>query len=194
MVLQANSSPRQYPEIENIFFLDGSPAVMRTYAQKYKSPGIEREIDILFSFVMILGTEINAINFKEKLRSLSSTSERIKYTAHKLKTFFKNMTEEDLQMAFDLFNKKVQMAIKYSPKRKFRQDVILIKAEKSFSLSGSTSETLDVEKDCDGEIIVHTIKGSHKSFIEGACAQEVASILNGIKFGEMFTDMNLSKM
>ncbi|GFQ80458.1 fatty acid synthase [Trichonephila clavata] len=146
MALQANSSPQQYPEVENIFFLDGSPAIMRAYSQKYKTPGIMREIDILFTFVMILGAEINAVNFKEELMALSSTSERIKYSTHKLKTFFKNMMEEDLQMAFDLFNKKIQMAIKHSPKRKFRQNVILIKAENSFSLSGSTSETLDVEK------------------------------------------------
>ncbi|GFV24238.1 fatty acid synthase [Trichonephila clavipes] len=147
MVLQAENQPLQYPQIQNIFFLDGSPAVMRGYVKKYKScTCIKEEIDILLWFVMLLGTEMNVLNLKKELMSLSSPPERIKCTVHKLKSFFKNMTEEDMQMVFDLFIKKVQMIIKYSPKRKLRQDVILFKAEKRLNLSVSISESLDLDK------------------------------------------------
>ncbi|GFR26748.1 fatty acid synthase [Trichonephila clavata] len=194
MALQAENQPQQYPEIQNIFFLDGSPAILRIYSQKYNSSGVKREVDILFSFIMVLGVEINALKFKEELTSLSSSTERIKFTAHKLKTFHSNMTVEDLQIAFDLFHKKLEMTIKYSPKCKLRQDVILIKAEHSFSVTGNISETFDLEQDCNGNITVHTMKGSHKSFIEGDSAKDLAVILNDINSSEKFSDMYLSKM
>ncbi|GFY74594.1 fatty acid synthase [Trichonephila inaurata madagascariensis] len=192
MVLQAESKPLQYPEIQNIIFLDGSPAVVNAYTKKYQSPGVQREVDLLFAFVMILGIEINSLEFKRELMNLSSTSERIKCTAQKLKKHYRNMTLEDLQEAFDLFYKKVMMAIQYSPKRKLRNDVMLIKSEKSLYVSGNISESFDLEKNCDGHISVHTVKGSHKTFIEGEGTEEVARLLNDI-LSEILPDMRLSK-
>ncbi|GFT98062.1 fatty acid synthase [Trichonephila clavipes] len=115
-------------------------------------------------------------------------------TVHKLKAFYRNMTVGDLQTAFDLFHKKLEMIIKYSPKRKLRKDVTLIKAEHSFSVTGNISQTFDLEQDCDGNITVHTMKGSHKNFIEGKDAKDLALILNDINFSEMFPDMYLSTM
>ncbi|GFV31378.1 fatty acid synthase [Trichonephila clavipes] len=61
MALQAESKPLQYPEIQNIIFLDGSPAVVNAFTKKFQSPGVQREIDLLFTFVMILGIEINSL-------------------------------------------------------------------------------------------------------------------------------------
>ncbi|GFY73232.1 fatty acid synthase [Trichonephila inaurata madagascariensis] len=194
MALQAENQPHQYPEVQNIFFLDGSPALLRVYSQKYNSSGVKREIDILFSFVMVLGVELNTLKFKEELMSLSSRTERIKCTAHKLKAFYRNMTAENLQTAFDLFHKKLEMIIKYSPKRKLQKDVILIKAEHSISVTCNISETFDLEKDCDGNITVYTVRGSHKNFIEGEDAKDLALILSDTNSSEMFPDMYLSTM
>ncbi|GFV31371.1 fatty acid synthase [Trichonephila clavipes] len=103
------------------------------------------------------------------------------------------MTLEDLQEAFDLFYKKVIMTIQYSPKRKLRNDVMLIKSEKNLFVSGNISESFDLEKDCDGYISVHTVKGSHKTFIEGEKAEEVARLLNDISLSEILPDMHLSE-
>ncbi|GFW30834.1 uncharacterized protein TNCV_4089541 [Trichonephila clavipes] len=131
--------------------------------------------------------------FKKELMSLSSTSERIKCTAQKLSNSYRNITLEDLQVAVHLFYKKVMMAIQYSPKRKLRNNVMLIKSEETFSLSCNTSESFDLEKDCDGYITVHTVRGSHKTFIEGEGAEEVARLINNISFSEMLPDMHLSR-
>ncbi|GFW33771.1 hypothetical protein TNCV_4052201 [Trichonephila clavipes] len=84
--------------------------------------------------------------FKEELMSLSSSTERIKCTVHKLKAFYRNMTVGDLQTAFDLFHKKLEMIIKYSPKHKLRKDVTLIKAQPSVSVTGNISQTFDLEQ------------------------------------------------
>ncbi|GFY58542.1 hypothetical protein TNIN_179051 [Trichonephila inaurata madagascariensis] len=47
--------------------------------------------------------------------------------------------------------------------------------------------------DCDGYITGHTIKGSHKTFIEGEGAEEVARLINNISFSELLPDMQLSR-
>ncbi|GFR20273.1 fatty acid synthase [Trichonephila clavata] len=193
MVLQAESQPLQHPEVQNIIFLDGSPAILKAYVKKFQSPGVKRDVDLLFSFVIILGVEINSLEFKKELMRLSSSSERIKCTAQKLNKSYINMTQEDLQVAVNLFFKKAMMAIQYSPKSKVRNDVMLIKSEETFFLSGNTSESFDLEKDCDGYITLHTVKGSHKTFIEGEGAEEVARLLNDISFSEMLPDMHLSR-
>ncbi|GFQ70711.1 hypothetical protein TNCT_209261 [Trichonephila clavata] len=57
MALQAESQPLQHPKIQNIIFLDGSPAFVNSYTKKYQSTGVQREIDLLFAFLMMLGVE-----------------------------------------------------------------------------------------------------------------------------------------
>ncbi|GFQ70077.1 fatty acid synthase [Trichonephila clavata] len=193
MALQAESQPLQHPKIQNIIFLDGSPAFVNSYTKKYQSTGVQREIDLLFAFLMMLGVEKISFEFKKELMSLSSTAERIKCTALKLNNHYRNITLEDVQEAFDLFYRKAMIAIQFSPKRKLRNDVMLIKSEDSLFVSGNISESFDLEKDCDGYISVHTVKGSHKTFIEGEGAEEIARLLSDISFSEMLPDMHLSK-
>ncbi|GFS66889.1 fatty acid synthase, partial [Nephila pilipes] len=193
MILQAERQPHQYPQVQEIIILDGSHAVASVYAKMYKYFDDEEEIHALFSFVVILGTEINLVEYKEEMSSLFSTSDRIKCTAYKLQPYFRNLTPEELQVAFDLFYNKVKMTVKYVPKSKLRKPITLFKAMESLDSKHNISKTYDWEKNCDGHITLHTVKGTHKDFIQGERAKKVAELINDIFLGEMFPDIYLSR-
>ncbi|GFT05837.1 fatty acid synthase, partial [Nephila pilipes] len=192
-ILQAERKPQQYPKVQEIIILDGSRAFASVYGKMYKYFNDEEEIHALCSFVMILGAEINLVEYKEEMSSLFSTSDRIESTAYKLQPYFRNLTPEELQVAFDLFYKKIKMAVKYKPKSKLRKAITLFKAMEGLALKDNISETYDWEKDCDGHITVHTVKGTHKDFIQLENAKKVAELINDILVSEMFPDMFLSR-
>ncbi|GFU38618.1 fatty acid synthase [Nephila pilipes] len=193
MFLQTERQPRQYPQVQEIIILDGSRTLTSVYAKMYKYFDHQEEIHALCSFVTILGAEINLAEYKEEMSSLFSTSDRIKRTADKLQPYFRNLTPEELQVAFDLFYKKIKMTVKYVPKSKLRKAMTLFKATESLARKDNISETYDWEKDCDGHITVYVLKGTHKDFILGESAKKVAELINDILSSEMFPDMYLSK-
>ncbi|GFW30830.1 hypothetical protein TNCV_4089501 [Trichonephila clavipes] len=61
MVRQAESHPLQYPEVQNIIILDGSPDILNAYVKNLQRPGVQREVDLFFTFLMILSVEINSL-------------------------------------------------------------------------------------------------------------------------------------
>ncbi|GFY06785.1 transposable element Tcb2 transposase [Trichonephila clavipes] len=151
--------------IENVWDALGRQVAGRNYPPTNKNTLIRALTEEWDKLPQQLLDNVVQNMFKKELMNLSNASERIKCTAQKLKKNSINMTLEDVEEAFDLFYKKVMMAMQYSPKCKLRNDVMLIKSEKSLVVSDNISESFDLENDCDGYISMHTVKGSHKTFI-----------------------------
>ncbi|GFT42655.1 hypothetical protein NPIL_121421 [Nephila pilipes] len=72
------------------------------------------------------------------------------------------------------------MTVKYTPNGEFRRDITLVKSADSIAIMGNISETYGLEKDCEGHIIAHTVKGTHQNFIQGEGAKKVAELINDI--------------
>lgn len=53
---------------------------------------------------------------------------------------------EDAKLAFELFYKKLLMALKYTPKYKIKSDVTLIKASESVDMAQIFSDVYDLDK------------------------------------------------
>ncbi|GFS78340.1 fatty acid synthase [Nephila pilipes] len=183
MCLQAELEPHKHPKVHNLIFLDGSPALTTDYTKDYKvmfqDSIVEEEAQALCFFV-IQFMDMNMMEFKAEIMKLPSTADRIKYTAAKIMATHKNFELDELKTAFDLYYKKLYLALKYVPKCKLQKDVTLIKASDSISITKTFSESYDLDKICDGKITVHTVKGTHNSFILEKGAKEVSNLLSEI--------------
>lgn len=183
MCLQAELEPHKLPKVHNLIFLDGSPALTTDYTKEYKTMFqdsiVEEEAQALCFFI-IQFMDMNMMEFKAEIMKLPSTADRIKYTAAKIMATHKNFGLDELKTAFDLYYKKIYMALKYVPKCKLQKDVTLIKASDSISITQTFSESYDLDKICDGKITVHTVKGTHNSFIMEKGAKEVSNLLSDI--------------
>ncbi|GBO37874.1 hypothetical protein AVEN_248764-1, partial [Araneus ventricosus] len=118
--------------------------------------------------------------FKKELISLPSLADRIKKSVEKISTTYNNLQSEDLKLAFYLYYKKVLMSLKYMPRHKLKKEVTLIKASESVDMTKNISETYNLEKVCDGKITVHTVEGTHNTFILEKEAKEVSNLLSDI--------------
>ncbi|GFX61278.1 fatty acid synthase [Trichonephila clavipes] len=183
MCLQAELEPHKLPKVRNLIFLDGSPALTTDYTKDYKimfqDSIVEEEAQALCFFI-IQFMDLNMMEFKAEIMKLPSTADRIKYTATKIMSTHKNFGLDELKTAFDLYYKKIYMALKYVPKCKLQKDVTLIKASDSISITKTFSESYDLDKICGGRITVHTVKGTHNSFIMEKGAKEVSNLLSDI--------------
>ncbi|GFQ90829.1 fatty acid synthase [Trichonephila clavata] len=183
MCLQAELEPHKLPKVRNLIFLDGSPALTTDYTKDYKimfqDSIVEEEAQALCFFI-IQFMDLNMMEFKAEIMKLPTTADRIKYTATKIMATHKNFGLDELKTAFDLYYKKIYMALKYVPKCKLQKDVTLIKASDSISITKTFSESYDLDKICDGRITVHTVKGTHNSFIMEKGAKEVSNLLSDI--------------
>lgn len=183
MTLQADRDPKKHLKVNSLIMLDGSPALVTSYTREHEShfqqdSQVEGEAQALFSFAYLF-TENNLVQ-KKDLLNLGSYAERVQYTAEKILSVCPKLEIEVLKMAFDLFYKKLLISLKYTPKYKLQRDVSLIKASESVDMSKSFSDVYDLEKVCEGKITVHTVKGTHNSFIQGKGAKEVSNLLNEI--------------
>lgn len=79
------------------------------------------------------------------MRKLNNFEERIKYAAIKIAEANSNFHSEDIQIVFDLFNKKLQMAFKYSPKHKLTADIHIIKASEAHAMTKNLTYLYDLE-------------------------------------------------
>ncbi|GFY63851.1 fatty acid synthase [Trichonephila inaurata madagascariensis] len=183
MCLQAELEPHKLPKVRNFILLDGSPALTTDYTKDYKimfqDSIVEEEAQALCFFI-IQFMDLNMMEFKAEIMKLPSTADRIKYTATKIMATHKNFGLDELKTAFDLYYKKIYMALKYVPKCKLQKDVTLIKASDSISITKTFSESYDLDKICDGRITVHTVKGTHNSFIMEKGAKEVSNLLSDL--------------
>ncbi|GBM24838.1 hypothetical protein AVEN_245076-1 [Araneus ventricosus] len=66
------------------------------------------------------------------------------------------------------------------PRHKLKKEIALIKASDSVDMTKNISETYDLEKVCDGNINVHTVEGTHNTFILEKGAKDVSNFLSDI--------------
>ncbi|GBO45550.1 Fatty acid synthase [Araneus ventricosus] len=184
MCLQAERDPQQHAKVRNLIMLDGSPALVTAYTREHKSHFqsdsiVEEEAQALCSYVLQF-VDINMMELKKELMSLPSFADRVKKSVEQISATYSNLQSEDLALAFDLYYKKLLMSLKYMPRRKLGKEITLIKASDSVDMTKNFSETYDLEKVCDGKITVHTVKGTHNTFILEKGAKEVSNLLSDI--------------
>ncbi|GBL99475.1 Fatty acid synthase [Araneus ventricosus] len=184
MCLQAERDPQHHAKVRNLIMLDGSPSLMSAYIRVHKkhfqnSSIVEKEAEALCSYVLQF-VDINTLEFKKELMSLPSLADRVKISVERISATYKNLHSENLTLAFDLYYKKVLMSFKYIPKEKLKKEVTLIKASDSLEMTKNISETYDLEKVCDGKIILYTAEGTHTTFIQGKRAKDLLNFLSNI--------------
>ncbi|GBL66151.1 Fatty acid synthase [Araneus ventricosus] len=184
MCLQAERDPEQHAKVRNLIMLDGSPALRTAYTGKQKlyfmsDSDVEDEAQALCSYVLQF-LDINTMEFTKELKSLPSPADRVKKSVEKISATYNNLQSEDLTLAFDLYYKKFLMSLKYMPRYKLKKEITLIKASDSVDMTRNISESYDLEKICDGKITVHTVEGTHNTFILEKGAKEVSDLLSDI--------------
>lgn len=184
MAIQAKNQIETVPAIKSLTMLDGSPALVTTYAKETESRFLidsqtEGEVYALYAFTQQY-TDINVRELKTELFQLPSFEDRVTFVANKLVAAFPQMSVEDVSVAAKLYYQKLLISLKYTPKSKLKQNVLLIKASDTIDRMLQFSELYDLEKVCEGKIDVHTVKGTHKSFLEGEGAQKISKIMNSL--------------
>jgi acyl transferase domain-containing protein/NADPH:quinone reductase-like Zn-dependent oxidoreductase/thioesterase domain-containing protein/acyl carrier protein len=172
--------------IASLTFLDGSHSYVNAHISSYKNKFQlenihETEAEALCTFMQQYTQMYSRKQMFEELVKLPSFDQKVRFVVRELMTKSQFQFEAiDLEQAARSFVAKLFMSYKYQPKQMIRnKQVILIKpAQRTSFVQQALGEDYGLGQFVNGGVQVETVRGDHRSFLEGENAFQVAALMN----------------
>jgi hypothetical protein len=187
-------NPGQSNIVESLILLDGSHRYMRTYRNAWREQyGVGDnalvddyakifETEVLCAFTMRV-VPVDYEQLRKELFALPNYRNRVNVVVQKVMSSGLPVKSADVEFAAESLCKKINAADKYDPKKKFKGDITLIRAEIGTAREEDVGKDYYLHEVTDGQVHVHVVSGDHDTFVQGRSSDTTASIITAILNG-----------
>ncbi|XP_029977804.1 LOW QUALITY PROTEIN: fatty acid synthase-like [Sphaeramia orbicularis] len=175
---------RQNQPVEVLFLFDGSHSYVAAHTQSYRAkltPGkeSEAETEAMCAFIQqFISAEYSKL--LDTLLPLSDLEARVAAVVDLITSTHKDISTDLLRFAATAFYCKLKAADVYAPASKYHGNVMLLRAKTSNLYAQNLGADYKLKEVCDGQVSVREIEGDHHTFLEGAGAASISSIINSL--------------
>jgi len=180
--------------------LDGSHHYMQTYKKAWRQAygvvdgvGFDDEYasifesEVLCAFTMRI-VPVDYEQLRKELLALPNYQARVNVVVQRVMASGLPVKSTDIAFAAESLCKKIAAADKYDPKKKFRGDITLIRAEIGTAREEDVGRDYHLHEVTDHQVNVHVVSGDHDTFVQGKSSDTTASIITNILTSQKFGD------
>jgi len=183
-----------------LILLDGSHHYMQTYKkawrQAYGVPdgvGLNDEYAVIFESEVLCAFTMRIVpvdyeQLRKELLALPNYQARVNVVVQRVMTSGLPVKSTDIAFAAESLCRKIAAADKYDPKKKFKGDITLIRAEIGTAREEDVGRDYHLHEVTDGQVNVHVVSGDHDTFVQGKSSDTTASIITNILTSQKFGD------
>ncbi|XP_046335907.1 fatty acid synthase-like [Haliotis rufescens] len=183
MALQLQQYNSDRPDIvQSLVLLDGSHLYVNAHTDSHRAkltPGHrgQEETEAMCAFVQqFMSIDYNRLS--EKLLLSRDLDSRVSVAVDELMTTRQFQNRTDLELAAKSFFNKLIMCSDYNPGNSFKGDIMLVRAQQLTNEASKLGKDYGLEQVCSGKVVVKEVAGDHETFILGASAGKVASLIS----------------
>jgi fatty acid synthase len=170
-------------KVGSLVLLDGSHRYVTAQTKSYQTKreitngamNVEGESDSLCTYLNMM-INIDYKKERETMMGLKDLDERVKYAVKLLSTELPKISENAMSKAMNSFYRKLIASDVYEPKGKLATAPLLIRASTNDMLT-TLGEDYQLNQISRNPAVVHSVEGSHQSFIKGRSAEDVSEII-----------------
>jgi fatty acid synthase len=181
--------------VESLILLDGSHRYMQAYRKAWRTAygvgdgvgfsddyAVIFETEVLCAFVMRI-VPVDYEQLRKELFALPNYRARANVVVQKVMSSGLPVKAADVEFAAESLCKKIAAADKYDPKKKFKGDITLIRAEIGTAREEDVGKDYHLHEVTDSQVHVHVVSGDHDTFVQGKSSDTTASIITAILNG-----------
>ncbi|XP_067671035.1 fatty acid synthase-like [Haliotis asinina] len=170
--------------VKALVLLDGSHMYVTAHLASHRAkltPGHkgQEQTEVMCTFVQQF-MSIDYPRLSEKMLSAPDVEGRIGIAVDELMSTQQFQNRTDLEVAAKSFWNKLIMCIDYNPSTPFKGDILLVRAEQCTNEASKLGKDYGLGQVCAGKVQVKEVAGDHETFILGASAGKVASLISGV--------------